>query len=472
MKNNTGNKYQYFLIGVLIISLVPLLIIHYYNQPTPEDFYYSGEARKIGLMDSMRVLYKFYGGRYFTYLLISLNPLYFHSVTGYKICTLVLMILFYFVFYIFVSEFTKNRLNLTERILFTLSVFFLYLFAMPSLSQGFYWLVSAVHYQLALMLFMLFLIFYSRIDKEKNIAKRNLFIFISCLITIAIPGTVELSAAIMVIVAVLLIMTSIIKDKKVSWWLILIVLITIVCVYFVIKSPGNDQRSVKYTENHNLFISLYSSFIFLFQTIAGWIFNSPLLPITVLFTPIFFKITDPDISGNRILEIKLSYSIVIFLLMLYTNIFIIYWSLGIPPYDRILDFIYFIFLTGWFLIIISLTLFIRNKFGIKEFKLPKYIYAAAGILIVFFIVRENNISSAYSDLFSGKASEFNITLFERYDSISKTGSDSLEIDSIRNIPQTFFFQDITKDPKRPFNIGYGSYFNKKYIVRKASAQDN
>jgi len=319
---------------------------------------------------------------------------------------------------------------------------------------------------------MLFLIFYSRIDKEKNIAKRNLFIFISCLITIAIPGTVELSAAIMVIVAVLLIMTSIIKDKKVSWWLILIVLITIVCVYFVIKSPGNDQRSVKYTENHNLFISLYSSFIFLFQTIAGWIFNSPLLPITVLFTPIFFKITDPDISGNRILEIKLSYIIVIFLLMLYTNIFIIYWSLGIPPYDRILDFIYFIFLTGWFLIIISLTLFIRNKFGIKEFKLPKYIYAAAGILIVFFIVRENNISSAYSDLFSGKASEFNITLFERYDSISKTGSDSLEIDSIRNIPQTFFFQDITKDPKRPFNIGYGSYFNKKYIVRKASAQDN
>ena len=472
MKYNTGNKYHYILIGVLILLLVPLLIIHYYNQPTPEDFYYSGEARKIGLMDSMRVLYKFYGGRYFTYLLISLNPLYFHSVTGYKICTLGLMILFYFVLFLFISEFTKNRLSLTERILFSLSVFFLYLFAMPSLSQGFYWLVSAVHYQLALMLFMLFFILYSRIEKETGIAKRNLLIFILCIITAAIPGTVELSAAMMVITAAVIIIRSLVTDKKVSWWQILIALITIVCVYFVIKSPGNDQRSVKYAENHNLFLSLYSSFTFLFQTIAGWIINSPLAAITVLFIPFYFKITDSDISENSILEIKPSYIIVIFLLILYTNIFIIYWSLGIPPYDRILDFIYFIFLTGWFLIIISLTLFTRNKFGIKEFKLPKYIYAASAILIVFFIARENNITAAYSDLFTGKASEFNRTLYERYDNILKNGSDSLEIDSIKNIPKTFFFQDITKDPKRPFNIGYSSYFNKKYIVRKASAQDN
>lgn len=363
-------------------------------------------------------------------------------------------------------------LNLTERILFSLSVFFLYLFAMPSLSQGFYWLVSAVHYQLALMLFMLFLIFYFRVEKETGIAKKNFLILILCIITAAIPGTVELSAAMMVITAALIIIISLVTDKKVSWWQILIALITIVCVYFVIKSPGNDQRSVKYTENHNLFLSLYSSFTFLFQTIAGWIFNSPLVVITVLFIPFFFKITDPDISENRILKIKPSYIIVIFFLILYTNIFIIYWSLGIPPYDRILDFIFFIFLTGWFLIIISLTLFIRNKFGIKEFKLPKYIYAAAAVLIAFFIIRENNIKAAYFDLFSGKASEFNSTLFERYDNILKNGSDSLEIDIISNIPQTFFFQDITKDPKRPFNIGYGSYFNKKYIVRKATVQDN
>ncbi len=471
IKNNTGNKYQYFIIAILIVSLIPLLILHYFNQPTPEDFYYSGEAGKIGLMDSMRVLYKFYGGRYFTYLLISLNPLYFHSVAGYKFCTLILMLLFYFVFFLFVSEFTKSRLNLTERILFSLSVYFLYLFSMPSLSQGFYWLVSAVHYQVALMLIMLFLIYFSRIDKESSIAKRNLLIFISCLITIAIPGTVELSAAMMVIIVALLIMSSIVKYKTVNWWLILISLITIVCVYFVIKSPGNDQRSLKYADNHNLLLSLYSSFMFLFQSISSWVFNSPLPVITVLFLPFFFKLTHAGSSEEKSTEVRLSYLVIIFLLMLYINIFIIYWTLGIPPYDRILDFIYFIFLVGWFCIIISLTTFITGKYGIKEIKLPNYLYTAAVILIVFFIVRENNITTAYSDLFSGKASEFNRTLFGRYDDISKNSSDSLELDSIKNIPQTFFFLDITKDNKRPFNIGYCSYFNKKYIVRKEAVQE-
>lgn len=464
--NNAGVMYRNILISILVLSLIPLLILHYFNQPTPEDFYYSGEAGKLGLWDSMRVLYKFYGGRYFTYLLISLNPLYFGSIPGYKLCTLLLMLLFYFILFRFISEFTKKSLNAGERILFSLSVFFLYLFSMSSLSQGYYWLVSSVHYQVALILFMLFIIYYSRIDKSKEPAGRNISTAIACLLTVAVTGTVELSAATMTILVSVLITGSLVKYRKISWWLILITILTIVSVYFVLKSPGNDQRSVKYEGNHNLLLSLKSSFTFLIVKAAGWKFNSPLIPLTVLFIPYYFKIVKGYENEFNPGYVKLFILILILLVTLYVNIFVTYWSLGIPPYDRILDFIYFIFLAGWFTIIIYITSIAYEKYKLNIERLPGIIYAAAVIFLAFFIVRENNIATAYSDLFSGKASEFNNEVNERYDLISKSSSDSLRIDTIRTVPETFFFKDITPDPKRPFNIGYQTYFNKKYIVRK------
>ncbi len=467
---NTSVKYQYILIGILVLSLIPLIILHFYNQPTPEDFYYSSEARKIGLWDSMRVLYKFYGGRYFTYFVISLNPLYFNSVVGYKIFTLLLMLLFYCVLFLFVSEFTKKSLVLSERILFSLAVYLLYLFTMPSVSQGFYWFVSAVHYQGALMLIMLFMIYYSRIERSGSLLKRNVSIIIACLLTVAIPGTVELSAATMIIIVSVLLLKSAFIDKKINRWLILISILTVICVFFVLRSPGNYQRSVKYSGNHDLLFSLKSSFIFLIGTAAEWKFNSPLLAVTVMLIPFYFKIVSNEQIDFKKTLINLLYFILILIVILYVNIFIIYWSLGIPPYDRILDYIYFIFLTGWFAAVIQLTSILKTKSGIKKLSIPKFIYAAALVILLFFVIRDNNITTAYKDLFSGKASEFNREVNDRYDMILKSGSDSLQIDTVRTVPETFFYQDITKDPKRPFNTGYQNYFNKKYIVRKSYSE--
>lgn len=469
---NTSVNYQYILIGILVLSVIPLLILHYFNQPTPEDFYYSSEARRIGLWDSMRVLYKFYGGRYFTYFVISLNPLYFSSVTGYKILTLLLMLLFCYVFFLFVSEFTKKSLSLRERILFSLSVLLFYLFTMPSISQGFYWFVSAVHYQAALMLLMLFIIYYTRIERSDSISGRNISIFTVCLLTVAIPGTVELAAATLAIIVLVLIAGSLFIKKKISWWQILILILTVICVYFVLKSPGNDQRAVKYSGNHDLLFSVKSSFLFLIETAAAWKFNSPLIAVTVLLIPFYFKIVSGQNYEFKKALIKLFYLILIILVILYADIFIIYWSLGIPPYDRILDFIYFIFLTGWFCSMVLLTSILSAKYGISKYTVPKFIYAAALIIIAFFIFKENNFTTAYKDLFSGKASEFNREVNDRYEMISGSNSDSLQIDTIRNVPGTFFYQDITRDPKRPFNIGYRNYFRKKYIVRKPYSESN
>jgi len=134
----------YITFGIIaILSLIPFLLLNYYNQPTSEDFYYSGELFTFGFSKAFRVLYKFWGGRYFGYLLILVNPLCFNSID------------------FFISRFTRNSLNLNERLLLTLSIVFVCLYSMPSIGQGFYWLISVLFYNVGIILSFLFLIVYS-----------------------------------------------------------------------------------------------------------------------------------------------------------------------------------------------------------------------------------------------------------------------------------------------------------------------
>ena len=468
MKDPVKHKliYQRIIIGFLILTIVPFIILHFFNQPTPEDFYYSEEARNIGLLNSLRVLYKFYGGRYFTYILISLQPLYYHSIILYKIVTLLFMMIFIYVLYYFISEFTKNFLSKNERIVLSLSVFFVYLISMPSSGQGIYWLISVMHYNSALILMMLFSVFYHRIQISENVKARGMYIFLSCLTAALIPGTIELAAVIMLLYISILIISSIISNKKINWWLVLISVITVICVYFVFASPGNAERSIRYPENHMIWQSVYLSLTFLLESVVLWIFTTPLLIVTILLLPLFFKLLKKYPLHGGLLRVKIIYLILIFGVFTYSSTFVIAWSIGIMPYDRILNFIFFIFLIGWFWIISSLISQFTIKYKITNFRIPKIIYVISGTLMLFFLIRENNVTTACSDLVTGKAKQFNQTMYDRYDQILSSIKDSLELDSIPNIPKSFFLQDITSNSQKPFNKGYQSYFKKKFIVIK------
>jgi len=316
------------------------------------------------------------------------------------------------------------------------------------------------------MLLMLFSVFYHRIHNSENVQKRNFYIFLSCLSAALIPGTIELAAIIMILYIIILNIYSIFSNKKINWWLILISIITIVCVYFVFASPGNAERSLRYSEKHMFWQSIFTSLTFLIESVASWIFTTPLLVVTILLLPLFFKMLKEYPVSDGLLRIKVIYLFLIFGSFLYSSTFVIAWSIGIMPYDRILNFIFFIFLIGWFLIVISLLSKISIKYDIKSFRIHKLIYIIGVILIVFFLIKENNVTTAYKDLFTGKAKIFNLSVYERYDQIERSSNDSLEIDSIQNVPSSFFFQDITFDTKKPFNKGYQSYFKKNYIVRK------
>ncbi|MFZ1323528.1 MAG: hypothetical protein WAT71_18400, partial [Ignavibacteria bacterium] len=139
MKLNNLLNNSLLQIFFLILMVIPFIILCFYNQPTPEDFVFGLETKKLGFLKAQEFFYNNWSGRFFSYAVLSLNALLFVFIGGYKITSLLLMLLFFSSIYFLVSEFFKDKLNQKEIIVFSFSIIFLYLYKAPSVSEGFYW---------------------------------------------------------------------------------------------------------------------------------------------------------------------------------------------------------------------------------------------------------------------------------------------------------------------------------------------
>ena len=78
----------------------------------------------------------------------------------------------------------------------------------------------------------------------------------------------------------------------------------------------------------------------------------------------------------------------------------------------------------------------------------------------------NSVKTAYKDLKSGSVFIFNSELNARYDYIKSSTADTVIIDSLTVIPDSFSYFDIGDDPENKYNKLQAEFFNKKFIIKK------
>ena len=102
---------------------------------------------------------------------------------------------------------------------------------------------------------------------------------------------------------------------------------------------------------------------------------------------------------------------------------------------------------------------------------PKVTAALAIILWCSLVFTKNGYDAA-TDIFYGKASNYNQQMVGRYEQIKeavKAGRDTIYFEAISNPPHTVFVWDITADPQHWLNRDYAFYFglgDKKIMLRK------
>ena len=161
-------------------------------------------------------------------------------------------------------------------------------------------------------------------------------------------------------------------------------------------------------------------------------------------------------------------SSVILLSFLFIVIFPSYWAVNFFV-DRMGNVVQFIFLLGYFLNLLIITYYFKNKYHYSFDCIPGYIKLICVCLILLslnFTNQKNNIRYAYVDVFKGTAYRYNKELNTRYEIIKKCKSDTCLVDSLKNRPYTIYFGDISSSKNDWVNNCTGDYFHKVLLLKQ------
>lgn len=467
MNNKFGRFFsENFLLVFFALMIIPFLILSFYNHPSSDDWLINYVTDAKSFVESQIYFYTNWFGRYFSIALLSLSPLHFDSFTGYKVIPFLLILLFIYVLFLLISELTRRSLGFKERSLLTLSLFFIYIYAMPTVSQGFYWLAGAIPYQLGIILIMLFLFFYIKSRGKENSDSTKLPFFLTVITLIALAGSSEMSMFMGALIIGMIIIYKLITEKKLDNRIIFLTAVIVICSLIMILAPGNAVRGTQYTQAHRLIPAIMITFKYLFGNLGSWIFMTPLIFITLLVLPVLLKITGNTVKIPENIFTNPFYTIPLFFVILSFLFFVPAWNIGGEPFSRTVNFIYFIFLAGWFYNVLVVLNFLRKKYDFNIDRIPRYVYTVAFVIVLLFLFKKNNVKNAYSDLFKGRAAKYDNEQYARYDFINKSSADTLLIPAIVNKPSTIFICDITPEMSDQLNITFAHYFGKKtmYII--------
>ena len=443
-----------FIISIGILTFLPFIVISFFNNPTADDFCYNCQSRDLGFWNAQLSSYNGWTGRYFSTAILSIKPLVSDSFLIYKLIPIILLIsLFTSIYYLSSLLF----FNLKKRDFFILTFFImtLYLIQMPSISQGFYWLAGSITYQLSNILAILLFCFLIKLIETNEIK----YLIISIFFAFLVIGSNEASMLLIsFLIGVIFILKSI-QQKKINYSILILLIFTVIFSVIVIKSPGNSIRASSYPNKNQIFYAIYKSILAVKSYLGIW------LPFIIVFTFIFFDYLNKkiEIRASKIFNVN---PIIVFLIVFsipFIGFFTGYWSVGRTPPFRTINVIYFYFLIG--LIYLTFVLFFKLKQNDNNFiTYSKWVKYSLFIIIFIQLGQENNIRTAYSDLFSGKAYNYDLELKNRYKNIQNSSNDILYVPKLTYEPITIFCGDITNDSKDWRNQCYDSYFKPINII--------
>ncbi len=438
------------------------MLLSFFVQPAADDFSFSAEARESGLLEFQGYWYRNTGGRYISNLLIGLNPLVFGWITGYKILPVITIVFTFAASSFFFQSFVTDK---PLRTMLPLIVTVLYLWGMPDITMGIFWMTGVLTYQWSLIAALLFFACGMHFVKAKTKTGKVLFFFMTLLLALAVQGFNETTAVIVLALTVIQVLVSYQNNKGAFFFRVLMLMILFFCTWFSFSAVGNLSRAEHYPERHRLLYSAVFSAAQSGRFILKWISGIPFIILTILLTPAGFALAE---KKRNVINpwIIAAFSVTV----IFTLFFIVYWNTGLLGQYRTVNVIYFFFIGSWGAFVFSLICLLKNKYGIS---CPVYsrasIYALLTALSLSILCQGNTVR-AYSDLFSGKGYRYDKEIRERFYKLRRCkheGKNTCELPILENRPQTLFFSDIHKDYHHWTNAAVSEYFGVDSIMAKS-----
>jgi|GEM_PF-1199038 len=454
---------------LIIIALSPYFYLSFFAHPIADDFLYAILSRKMGIVDGMFFLYKSWSGRFASNVTELLNPLVWNSLTFYKIMPLVLFILTFLSAYFLASNLFGKILKKSEVILTALFILLIYIFQLPTLTEGFYWFSGSCEYQVSVVFSWILIGVLISYFQQKSFVKKMFLSGLIIVINIILIGFNETYVLILCGFYLCAFIISIYHKQQYKYFWLILFLISLIVSIFSLMAPGNAVRGSNFEGEHFKFVK---SFVFSMLQVPrfffSWISNVPFILGTFLIIPLTIKLGKQfDFIRNHFYIHPVLASILL-PLIIFLCVFPAYWATGILGQHRTLNIAYALFILLWFGVVACWTNFLEQKKCLPQIAINSKWQTIFIIFIIMTMVLTGNGYNAFTDIIYGRAQKFDRIMLERYSIMKQTKAQSIkccEFKEIEDKPVTLFFIDITRDENHWINRGYEEYFGVKARIK-------
>lgn len=451
---------------LFIFTIAPFIVISFYNHPSADDFCFSNVAMEMGFWDAQAKWYNDWTGRYFSTALLSIGPVVNKSVLQYKILPIIIMAILFFSIVTLIRQISPS-LSAKFCLMGACIILLLYLAGAPSIVEGFYWMPGYVTYQYGNIATFFLLAVMTRLYRAKENRSKIWLFLLSTSLVLAIVGSNETIMLILLAILLFINIYIVCVRKQMQKWFLALLAIAVLASAFVVLAPGNTVRlgiENSPLKGYNFFVSIYMSLYDAAYHLASWLSQGTLILFTLFFIPVAANFSKKNSHGHRMLYIHPLIGVSLFLVLISISYFPAYWSLGHTPPPRTQNVTYLMFVVGWFYVnYLCVTYYIKTTKK-PVFALPLYSKIFICILIFFSLVDEGNIKKAYADLLTGRAYKYDQELKRRHELILASKEKTLVLPTIKAIPETIYFRDITSNKSHWRNACYSGYIDKEAVV--------
>ena len=448
---------------ILLIALIaPFVINCFFAYPQTDDFCYSHISRSMGFIKTQYHVYVTWSNRFTSTALLSINPLVYKSLAGYKLVFAIFILAQLASIFILTDALTKKMLTWQEKLIFALTLLFAFLDQMDDLRSGLYWMAGVITYQVSetlMFLYVALFLFINQDQKNDNLLNKC----VAIILAILLGGTNEIVMALVLLITTLFILNSYAVKKIINPFqaatFIAVVTGSSICLF----APGNFNRISEYHDRKNIIITAWNALNSALTSIEVWV-TSPMT--LILMAMVLFAVTSKPQLRILFGGFKIAISTCLLLLLIFLCFFIPYWATGMYPQNRVLNMIYLFFLIGWMINLAIIfahygetILHLINKIPIKTGGI-----VVAAFMIALFFFGTSNFMLVSKDLLSGESIRYNAQMRQRESQVINSDKDDCTLESITSTPRSLFFYFIGQDKDFWVNGCYAMYFGKKSVV--------
>ncbi|MCC9168856.1 DUF6056 family protein [Pontibacter harenae] len=255
------------------------------------------------------------------------------------------------------------------------------------------------------------------------------------------------------------------KNHQLFHFILAVFICCLIASLVVLLAPGNSVRQdVQNLGTDNLFWPVLASFFLILTYFYKW--GVILVVSSILYLLLWGRAGTFSHNTRSLFCVPLWLSLLFYFVSLYFMNFAYTWAAGAVPKPRVENVIYFFFILGWFYNLnIAINCFANE---LQQTRLLSLLTAALLLLFTRLLLNiDNNISTAYLDLLSGKATNYNKELNSRYTFLETSNCNICIVEPLPIIPTSIFHGDITQKEDLPINKFYKEYWHKEGIYLKA-----